>query len=117
MENFNHNDIECCNIKQVGRVFQIPPKNKMQRVLVFLDACKQCGQSKAIIKDIAFNGSIKNSVARSGKSAFNLYNKYAKFDKLNYKVQKGNKSNMFWFYFDGLTRWIKDFNDKKILKI
>lgn len=89
----------------------------MQRLLVFLDTCENCGQCKAVIKDIDFKGVAKNSVVRSGKSAFNLYNKYARFDKLDYKIQKGNKSNMFWYYFDGLTRWIKDFNDKKILKV
>ena len=118
MGNLDLNIVECCNIKQIGRVYDIKPKNKMRRVLVFIDKCKQCGQPKAIIKNIEFDGTVKNTIIRTGKKALKLYNNYSNIMKnFEYKVQKGNKSNMWWFYFDGIDQWIKDFNGTKILKI
>ena len=110
--------VECCNIEQVGRVFAIEPKNKMQRVFVYLDRCQNCGQSKAIIKDVGFDGKIKNTTVRSGRKAQKLYDRFSRISSnFEYKVQKGSKSNMWWFYFDGIDQWIKDFNGAKILKI
>lgn len=114
-------EITCCNKKQKGRVFCLPPKgeNIMQRVLVFLDECPICGQSIAIIKNINFDNKEKIIVSRSGSKAVELFEKYNNcFFTGLHKVEKGSKNNIGWFWFDGLKDlWVRDFNNKKIFKL
>lgn len=114
----NLQDIYCCNRLHKGRVFNIPPTNKMQRVLVFLDECPICGQTRAIIKSVDFNKDIKVIVNRTGSKAVELMNKYKSCNTGLHKVEKGSKNNVGWFWFDGLKDfWVRDFNNKKIFKL
>lgn len=110
--------VYCCNIKHKGRVFNIPPKDKMQRVLVFLDECPNCGATKAIIKCVDFSGNIKEIVSRSGSKAIKLLEKYKSCNTGLHKIEKGNKNNLGWYWLDGSRDlWVRDFNNKKIFKI
>lgn len=110
--------ITCCNREFVGRVFCIPPANKMRRVLVFLDECPICGRSRAVIKNIEFDGSIHTVVNRSGVKALELLDRYYLSDTGLHKVPHGTKSNMSWYWFDGsIDNWVRDFNNTKIFKL
>lgn len=110
--------IHCCNYTFKGRVFCIPPSNKMRRVLVFLDECPICGRSRAVIKNIEFDGSIHTVVNRSGQKALELLNQYYLSDTGLHKTKGGSKSNMGWFWFDGsLDNWVRDFNNTKVFKL
>lgn len=112
------NKINCCNHQFIGRVFCIPPANKMRRVLVFLDECPICGRSRAIIKNVEFDGSTNTVVNRSGAKALELLDKYFLSDTGLHKVEHGSKTNMGWFWFDGsIDNWVRDFNNTKIFKI
>lgn len=111
------NKITCCNNEFSGRVFAIPPANKMRRVLVFLDECPICGRSRAVIKNVEFDGSVYPVVNRSGDKALELLNKYFLSDTGLHKVQGGSKSNLGWYFFDGLDLWVRDFNNTKICKL
>ena len=94
----------------------MPPAKKMRRVLVFLDECPICGRSRALIKNIEFNGSIHTVVNRTGIKAQELKDRYYLSDTGLHKVEKGSKSNLGWYFLNGLDGWIRDFNNKKIFK-
>lgn len=112
------NSINCCNIEQKGRVFEIPPSGKMRRALIFLDECSVCGRSRAIIKNVEFDGSINTVVNRSGAKALELLERYKDVKTGLYKIQNGSKFNMDWYWWDGLIdNWVRDFNGTKIFKL
>lgn len=112
------NKIQCCNQEFSGRLFCIPPSNKMRRVLVFLDECPICGRSRAVIKNIDFDGTTQIVVNRSGVKALELLDRYYLSDTGLHKVQHGSKSNMCWFWFDGKRdNWVRDFNNTKVFKL
>lgn len=114
----NLNAVNCCNIDQVGRVFPIPPSNKMRRALVFLDECEVCGKSRALIKNVEFDGSINTVVNRSDKKALKLLKRYKDQKTGLHKVENGSKNNMGWLWWDGLRDlWVRDFNNKKIFEL
>lgn len=112
------NNITCCNVEQVGRVFYISPNGSKVRRLVFLDECFHCGQPIAIIEQIDNNGKIKQIIRKTGNKALELL-KLKIFEKNKLlKLQYGNKSNMCWFWFDGAKDlWVRDFNNKKCFKL
>lgn len=110
--------IQCCNRELRGRVFCIPPANKMRRVLVFLDQCPVCGRSRAVIKNIEFDGSVHTVVNRTGNKALELLDRYYLSDTGLHKIQTGSKSNMSWLWFDGsIDLWVRDFNNTKVFKL
>lgn len=112
------NAVNCCNVEQIGRVFSMPPSNKMRRALIFLDECQVCGKPKALIKNVEFDGSINTVVNRSGTKAVELLNKYSEQKTGLHKVENGSKGNMGWFWWDGLKDlWVRDFNNKKIFEL
>lgn len=113
------NIVDCCDVISQGRVFDIEPKNKMRRVLVFLDECPVCGQSAARIKEISHDFSIKTTVKRTGKEAERLFNKFKNYKKERvYKVKSGSRANMSWLWFDGAKdNWIRDFNNTKVFQL
>lgn len=90
----------------------------MRRILIFLDQCPICGRSRAIIKNIDFDGSAHTVVNRSGAKALELLNRYYLSDTGLHKVLKGVKSNMCWLWFDGaIDNWVRDFNNTKVFKL
>lgn len=96
----------------------MPPAGKMRRVLAFLDECEVCGQSRAIIKNVEFNGSINPVVNRFGKKALELLERHKDQEIGLYKVQNGSKCNMCWLWFDGsIDLWVRDFNGTKVFKL
>lgn len=110
--------VNCCNIEQVGRVFEMPPNGKMRRVLVFLDECQVCGRSRALIKKVEYNGSINTVVNRTGSKAVELFEKYKNQKVGFYSAQNGSKCNMYWLWWDGLKdNWVRDFNGTKIFQL
>lgn len=110
--------VACCNHLHNGRVFNIPPTNKMRRALIFLDECPICGQAKAVIKNVEFNGSVNIAVSRTGSKALDLLNRYNLVQAGLHKIEKGSKNNMNWNWFDGLKDfWVRDLNNKKIFKL
>lgn len=112
------NSVYCCNIESKGRVFTIPPTGFMCRVLVFLDECPICGRSRAIIKNIDFDGKISNVVNRSDVKALELLNRYNVQNVGLHKIEHGTKNNMGWYWIDGLKDdWVRDFNNKKVFKL
>lgn len=112
------NRVQCCNMEHKGRVFIIPPANFMRRVLVFLDECPICGRSRAIIKNIDFDGKIYNVVNRTGVKALELLNRYNVQNAGLHKIEHGTHNNMGWYWWDGLKDdWVRDFNNKKCFKL
>jgi hypothetical protein len=110
--------VDCCNKKQTGRVFNIPPDSSMQKFLIFLDSCKICGNSKALIIKVDFNGKYKKILEKSGKAAIKLFNKFYKCDTGIHKIKNGSKENMNWLWFDGLKDlWVRDLNNVKKFKL
>lgn len=112
------NSVYCCNIESKGRVFIIPPANFMRRVLIFLDECPICGRSRALIKNVDFNGNISTVVNRSGAKALELLDRYNVQNAGLHKVENGTKNNMGWYWWDGSKdEWVRDFNNKKVFKL
>ena len=102
----------------IGRVFLIPPSNKMKRILVFLDECPVCGRSRAVIKNVDYDGSVHTVVNKSGNKALELLDRYYLQDTGLHKVKHGTKSNMNWYWFDGsIDMWVRDFNGTKVFKL
>lgn len=90
----------------------------MRRALIFLDECPICGQTKAVIKNVEFNGSVNIAVSRTGSKALDLLNRYNLVQAGLHKIEKGSKNNMNWNWFDGLKDfWVRDLNNKKIFKL
>jgi hypothetical protein len=104
-------------VQNFGRVFPISPTNKMRRVLVFLDECPVCGRSRALIKNIEFDGSIHTVVNRTGSQAIELLDRYSECNTGLHKTHTGSKENMNWLWFDGfIDDWVRDFNGTKIFR-
>lgn len=75
------NTIECCNMEQTGRVYNISPKGHCVRELVFIDECAHCGQPIAEIRQINPNTlEAKTIIRRSGSKAIELLKKNASND-------------------------------------
>lgn len=112
------NVVNCCNVAQKGRIFDMSPAGKMRRSLIYLDSCAVCGRPRALIKNVEYSGQIKTVVNRTGSKAVELLEKYRGKEIGFYKVQNGSRYNMGWFWFDGLIDdWVRDFNNTKIFKL
>lgn len=110
--------IVCCNLKQTARTFYISPMGTNTRQLVFLDECVYCGKPVAVIQQINPNGIIKQIVRKTGDKAIELFKKKLSEKIELLKVKNGCRSNMNWFWWDGLKDdWVRDFNNKKCFKL
>ncbi len=83
---FNFGKIECCNIKQVGRIYDLAANTH----LIYIDSCDCCGQPIAEIKQKLPLGNYKTIVRRNGEAAIRLFEKYGIEKKeINYKTYSG----------------------------
>ena len=108
MENY----IYCCGFRQICRVYNLPNKHFSWKRLYFIDECKVCKKSIAIIKVCTSSGTVKTLKRCSGKRAVKLRDKLTFKERCFPDCEKGTLENSRCFYNNAGV--IYNFNNKRV---